>query len=243
VNASTGLIQGGSATVGGINISATTGNASVTRAGYLGTIANSGLILDGIVNAGTILTLNNSGSLSGGITSSGALGTIINSGVISGDLSFAGAVTLVGGTAGTVGTFTGAGTASGSISAAVGLQISGGALRIRDDINVGTGTLMNVGSSLTITNQTITGAYRQTLAASTLTASYLTVTNNITLAGGTVAPSFASTGNYIVGTAAPVIYAPRIVNLGTSFLSAQAPTGRVFPILVRPAPRWSISTR
>ncbi|MDG3443624.1 beta strand repeat-containing protein [Nitrospirillum amazonense] len=230
-NTSIGTIQGG------IVISKTSGNASVTHNGYLGTLANNGVIIGSIATGGLIGTLINTGTISatGNAISIGTSGTIAglnNSGVISGNIvnNSANTFSITGGTGTVLGTFTGASGKGSIINTLSNIVITGGNLFLNDNINVGSGTLISQGTNLTIAaGSTITGNYYNTLSTNTLTTSGLTVTGRVTLITGTIVPSFSSAGNYIVGTAASLIYSPTgISNLGSAFAAVQAPTGAHF---------------
>ncbi|MEC4589955.1 hypothetical protein VPG91_03060 [Nitrospirillum amazonense] len=230
-NTSIGTIQGG------IVIAKTSGNASVTHNGYLGTLANNGVIIGSIATGGLIGTLINTGTISatGNAISIGTSGTIAglnNSGVISGNIvnNSANTFSITGGTGTVLGTFTGASGKGSIINTLSNIVITGGNLFLNDNINVGSGTLISQGTNLTIAaGSTITGNYYNTLSTNTLTTSGLTVTGRVTLITGTIVPSFSSAGNYIVGTAASLIYSPTgISNLGSAFAAVQAPTGAHF---------------
>ncbi len=211
---------------------ATSGRAVFIQAGSVAAIVNTGSISGtyALWNDGSLGTLTNSGTIVGGINNTGTIGTIVNSGRILGDVSSVNRLTLVGGSSGTMGTFAGAGTIRNTITGTAGIVIAGGSMFINDHINVGTDTLYSQGTNLTLAaNTTITGNYRQTLSSNTLTTSALTVTGRVTLAGGTIIPSFSNLSNYIVGTAASVLYSPiGITNLGAAFGTAVAPTGARF---------------
>ncbi|MEA1652220.1 hypothetical protein UAJ10_24810 [Nitrospirillum sp. BR 11164] len=194
---------------GGVYVGATSGNASVTHNGYLGTLNNAGVIV--------------------GLYSAGSIGTIVNTGTIQGNVTINSMVTLMGGTAGTIGTFGPSGTLANTLQGTAGISIAGGSLYINDAIRVGSNTLSNVGGDLTIAaGKILSGNYYQTLANSTLTTSGLTVTGRMTLARGTIVPSFSSTGNFIVGTAGAVLYSSAIVNQSAVFAAVQKPTGANF---------------
>ncbi|MEA1673611.1 hypothetical protein, partial [Nitrospirillum sp. BR 11163] len=224
-------------------------HSHVGQDGTIATLTNSGLITGTVgvlIGAGgSIANLTNAstGTIQGGIniaatsgnpsvTNAGYLGSLVNAGVISGNIvnSSPNALSISGGTGTTVGTFTGASGKGSIINTLSNIVLTGGNLLLNDNINVGSGTLISQGTNLTIAaGSTITGNYYNTLSTNTLTTSGLTVTGRVTLITGTIVPSFSSAGNYIVGTAASLIYSPTgISNLGSAFAAVQAPTGAHF---------------
>ncbi|MCA1323389.1 autotransporter domain-containing protein [Herbaspirillum sp. alder98] len=224
-----------------ITVTGTLGSSAAISNGSTGTIGslqiNGGTIsgYNGISNLGSIGTLSNSGVLSGSVNAlslgaSGSLGTFTNSGLVAGNVTnlSSNALTINGGTGTTFGTLTGStgGITSGAmgsiVSTSANLVFGSGNLLLNDNINVGTNTVNNVGSTLQLNNRgTITGNYNQGAAATLLigvndgaTATgrasdtgygYLVVQGNSTIASGstigltkTNSYAFANGQKYVV---------------------------------------------
>lgn len=132
----------------------------------------------GISNNDTIVTFVNKGRISGtvsAISNSGTIGTIDNDGgTIAGNITNAASqiLTFTGGTGSIFGTLTGSGNGIGAgnigliTNTASNLIFSSGNQLLNDNINVGSRTVINSGSTLQINNTiNITGNYTQNAAA------------------------------------------------------------------------------
>jgi outer membrane autotransporter protein len=174
-----------------------TAAGGISNSGSIGALSNSGTITGkhGIYNTGTIGAISNSGTIAGtayALYNSGSLGTITNSGVIAGNIYSSGALTIAGGSGTVFGTLTGYSGAVGTISAA-GVSFISGNLLLNDHINVGSGTVANLGATLELSGaRTITGNYNQTggdLLIDVSSASdygELVVSSGATITGGTL---------------------------------------------------------
>jgi outer membrane autotransporter protein len=154
-------------------------------AGTIATLSNAGTIqggVTGILNLGTIGTLSNSGVLSAALyalalNSSASLGTLNNSGLVAGNVINLSSndITINGGTGTIFGTLTGS--SGATTSSAIGsitnsnanLIFGSGNILLNDNINVGSNTVSNLGSTLQLNNHlTITGNYSQGTSATLL---------------------------------------------------------------------------
>ncbi|TWB34612.1 beta strand repeat-containing protein, partial [Nitrospirillum pindoramense] len=200
-------------------------HSHVGQDGTLSTLTNSGLI-SGTVGVsigagGSIVSLVNAktGTIQGGIviakttgnpsvTHNGSLGALFNAGVIIGNVvnNSSTPLSITGGSGTTIGTFTGT-SGKGSIISTLGnIVLTGGNLLFNDNINVGTGTLVSQGTSLTITGgSTIAGSYSQGAGTLALLNGGLVVTDAASITGGTVIASLSSTGNYVPGQASSTL--------------------------------------
>jgi mucin-19 len=145
--------------------SASTGDLSVSiRNDYIGgslaALSNTGTISGSaygvyVAAGGSLGALANSGVIGGtryAIYSTGVLGTITNTGLISGNIASAGSLIFAGS----------GGTLAGGTITAAGVSIASGNMVLRDNVNVGTGTVTNSGAALELSSKiTITGNYRQ----------------------------------------------------------------------------------
>ncbi|TWB34046.1 hypothetical protein FBZ90_1281, partial [Nitrospirillum pindoramense] len=200
------------------------GTNGIVNIGSIGTLANSGRLINTQINAGsgtaaavlnqsTIGVLSNSGLISGPVAleNRGTIGLVVNSGTIAGDIRNDGATTLTirGGGAGTVGTLTGYAGVGTLTSTGADVVLGGGNLLLNDQVDVGTGTLVNSGASVQIdTLISVTGNYSQ--AAGTLAVAYgggqLAVSGAASLTGGTVVLSgLSSIANIMAGAGATVV--------------------------------------
>lgn len=134
-------------TMGGNGISNSAGGVILAASGIgvaIGNAAGGSLVNSGLISGRTALSIG-----------SGAL-NLTNSGTVSGDVLGNGVLTVAGGTAGTPGRLTG-----GTIHAS-GLTFTSGAQVLADNINVGAGTVVNSGATLSINGtQSIAGAFAQ----------------------------------------------------------------------------------
>jgi len=175
--------------------------APIYNGGTIQTLNNSGTLYNaayGVQNSGTIAVLENSGLISGSIAinnSSGNIGSIINTGTIAGNIVQASNdLNISGGSGNVFGTLTGFQGAIGAItSTSSNVDFTGGNLLLNDNVNVGTNTVNNVGSTLQVNNPiTISGNYNQSAGgagmqfgvASTETYGHLTVNGSTTIASG-----------------------------------------------------------
>ena len=234
----------------GITSISTTGSTlintgTITASGGSGStvvaIENKG-ILDSLTNSGTITASGGAGSTAVAIDSTVAgasIGTITNSGTIDGDINISGQdVTILGGSSSTVGALTG-----GTITLTSGknLTFDSGSQLLADNIDVGTGTVINEGSLYLNSNQSITGNYAQTSASTynTNVDGQLDVNDTATLAGtfnatggnginGNTRWTVMTAGNGINGTYANVTSDLDLVNFALAYdandvyMSAQA---------------------
>ncbi len=224
-------------------ISATGAGVSITSAGSLGGLNNSGTIAGGstgVNNGGTLTSIVNSGTISGSanaIASAGSLGPITNSGLIAGNVTVASPqdLTIAGGT-GTMGTLTGStgsiGLPSEGTITAHGVTFNTGTLLVNDNIvvNGGAGSVSNTGERLQVNNPvSITGSYTQsTLGALvigvTSPTSYgeLVASGSVNLAGDTVSIIPTSGGALANGEVLTIVAAG---TLSASGVSVTVPTG------------------
>jgi uncharacterized protein with beta-barrel porin domain len=207
------------------NITASGGSGSTVVA-----IQNDG-ILDSLTNSGTITASGGAGSTAVAIDSTVAgasIGTITNSGTIDGDINISGQdVTILGGSGSTVGSLTG-----GKITLTSGknLTFGSGSQLLADNIDVGTGTVINEGSLYLNSTQSITGNYSQS-GAGIVDASVdgqLNVSDTATLAGtfnatggnginGNTRWTVMTAGNGINGTYANVTSDLDLVNFALAY--------------------------
>ncbi|MEA1648433.1 hypothetical protein UAJ10_05335 [Nitrospirillum sp. BR 11164] len=214
VGDSTTLVQGGA----GSSYAGATVTSGLAGLSAIGTTSGTSLLaVAGNDYIGASLnTLNVTGTLSntaGGATalyiaSTGMLGTLANSGTISGNITNAGGTGLsITGGAGTVtGTLTGQNGAVGTITSTLAnVELAGGNLLLNDQVNVGTGTLVNSGANVLLTNAiSVTGNYSQSAGTLAMgigsgTAGELLVSGDAAFTGGTVAVTALSGSNLIAG--------------------------------------------
>jgi outer membrane autotransporter protein len=161
---------------------------TITNSGTISASGGAGSTAVAIENIGILTSLTNTGTISSSIaidsTLAGAsIGTITNSGNINGDINISGQdVTILGGSGSTVGSLTG-----GTITLTSGnnLTFGSGNQLLADNIDLGTGTVINEGSLYLNSNQSITGSYSQTSASTYNTSvdGQLDVNDTLTLAG------------------------------------------------------------
>ncbi|WP_044562141.1 hypothetical protein, partial [Azospirillum sp. B4] len=194
------------------------GTNGISNGGSIGTLVNSGRLVNSqisagsgtpaaVANGGTIGVLSNSGLISGPVAlyNGGSIGLLANSGTIAGDIQndSANDLTIAGGTSGTVGTLTGYAGVGTLTSSGANVVLSGGSLLLNDQVDVGSGTLVNNGASLRLdTLISVSGTYSQ--AGGTLALTYgtgqLAVSGAAVLTGGTVmASGIAGTANVLAG--------------------------------------------
>ncbi|WP_158905969.1 autotransporter domain-containing protein [Burkholderia sp. L27(2015)] len=146
------------------------GNTGISNPGAGTSITGS---TTSITAAGTIGTLTNSGTITGSlyaIDNGGSLGTITNSGVIAGNIRNTSLhdLNINGGTGSTFGTLTGfAGGTIGTITNTnSNVNFGSGNLLLNDTVNLGNNTLNNTAATLQVNNAiTVNGNYNQGAAA------------------------------------------------------------------------------
>jgi outer membrane autotransporter protein len=205
----------------------------ITNSGTITASGGAGSTAVAIQNYGIQTSLTNSGTISGSVaidsTSAGAsIGSITNSGTIDGDINISGQdVTFLGGSGTTVGSLTG-----GTITLTSGknLTFGSGNQLLADNIDVGTGTVINEGSLYLNSTQSITGNYQQS-DAGIVDASVdgqLNVSDTATLAGtfnatggnginGNTRWTVMTAGNGINGTYANVTSDLDLVNFALAY--------------------------
>ncbi|TWB48929.1 hypothetical protein [Nitrospirillum viridazoti] len=228
------LIQGGA----GSNYAGAVVTSGVTGLSATGTTSGTNLLAVAANDyiGGTLNSLAVTGSLTntaGGATaiyiaSTGTLGTLANSGTVSGNITNAGTASLsiTGGTGGTVGTLTGTNGIGTITSTLANVELAGGNLVLNDQVNVGSGTLVNSGANVLLTNAiSVTGNYAQSAGTLAMgigsgTAGELLVSGNAAFTGGTVAVTALSGSNLIAGQSYTIAEVGG--SLTTSGLSAAA---------------------
>ncbi|MEA1675295.1 hypothetical protein [Nitrospirillum sp. BR 11163] len=217
VNAA-GLNNGG--TIGAVINQGTISSVAygLYNSGTIASLDNSGLVsaTDTVsgralrnTSGGTIGVISNSGTIAGvtALYNQGSIGTIANSGTISGNIvnTSANALVFTGGTGGTVGTLTGTSGIGTITSTLANVELAGGTLLLNDQVNVGTGTLVNSGANVLLTTVlSVTGNYSQSagtlaMGIGAATAGELLVSGDAAFTGGTVAVTALTGSNLIAG--------------------------------------------
>ncbi|TWB40655.1 uncharacterized protein with beta-barrel porin domain [Nitrospirillum viridazoti] len=212
-------------------------NYGLYNSGSITSVDNSGLITQtntvgaAFYNRGTIGSVSNSGLITGvtALRNEGSIGTIANSGTIAGNVlnTVASALVFTGGTGTVTGTLTGRNGAIGTITSTSGnVELASGNLLLNDQVNVGSGTLVNSGANVLLTNAIgVTGNYAQSAGTLAMgigsgTAGELLVSGNAAFTGGTVAVTALSGSNLIAGQSYTIAEVGG--SLTTSGLSAAA---------------------
>ncbi|MDE1147295.1 MAG: hypothetical protein PW843_11855 [Azospirillaceae bacterium] len=155
--------------------SASTGAVYVASTGTLGTLANSGTI---------------AGSIAVQVASGGTLGVLSDTGLIQGGIvNLASRVlTISGGSGTTVGTLTGLSGLGTITSTLANVLLASGNLLLNDQVNVGTGTLVNAASATVTGNVSVTGNFSQSTGTLVIRngGGELFVSGAATMSGGTV---------------------------------------------------------